>query len=233
MAIPPIQHRLAAVASGDTSLWLPSAPRRAATVVLLRGGSTGLEVFLMKRAASMKAAPGMFVFPGGGVEAGDGPVEDPLTLRRAALRELHEETGLLIKAAERMRSFARWVTPEVLPHRHDTEFFALPIAQSESPGVVGAESEHADWFTPKAALADPAVGLLPPTSAVLHMLADVPDPEQAVAKLAVLPVRPLMPAPVATASGITWAVVDAETRAEVSLTDFGLPADWRPALGGI
>ena len=52
--------------SGQTG----EAPRRAATVVLLRDGSDGLET-LMLRKNSKIAFGGMWVFPGGRVDPGD------------------------------------------------------------------------------------------------------------------------------------------------------------------
>lgn len=90
--------------------------RPASTVMLLRDGTAGLEVFTLRRAPTMVFAPGMTVFPGGGVEAGDGDPSVPWTgpdakwwagqLRLApaaaravvvaAVRELFEETGVLL-----------------------------------------------------------------------------------------------------------------------------------------
>ena len=46
-------------------------PRHAATVVVLRSSPDGLEVFLMRRSASMGFAAGMYVFPGGSVQETD------------------------------------------------------------------------------------------------------------------------------------------------------------------
>jgi 8-oxo-dGTP pyrophosphatase MutT (NUDIX family) len=48
--------------------------RDAATIALLRDGSDGLEVFLMRRQRSMAFAAGMHVYPGGAVEAADSQV---------------------------------------------------------------------------------------------------------------------------------------------------------------
>lgn len=61
--------RIAAVAAGELT---PAVPRNASTVLLLRDGAEGLEVFLVRRARSMAFAGGMFAFPGGSVEPGDG-----------------------------------------------------------------------------------------------------------------------------------------------------------------
>jgi 8-oxo-dGTP pyrophosphatase MutT (NUDIX family) len=94
----------------------PAVPRAAATVVLLRDGAAGLEVYLLRRAGTMAFAAGMHVFPGGSVDPRDGEVEtawsgpDPSewarrlgcdeTLARAlvcaAVRETFEESGVLL-----------------------------------------------------------------------------------------------------------------------------------------
>jgi 8-oxo-dGTP pyrophosphatase MutT (NUDIX family) len=88
--------------------------RDAATVVLLRDGASGLEVWLLTRVAQMAFAAGMSVFPGGRVDAADAgvPVIDAdlaelarrlgcsADLARAlvgcAARETFEETGVLL-----------------------------------------------------------------------------------------------------------------------------------------
>ena len=91
-----------------------AAPVRAASsVLLLRDGAGGLEVFTLRRAAAMAFAAGMTVFPGGGVDVADaddaipwaGPQAqwwadrlrvDAIAARGvvvAAVRELYEETA--------------------------------------------------------------------------------------------------------------------------------------------
>jgi 8-oxo-dGTP pyrophosphatase MutT (NUDIX family) len=94
----------------------PAEPRNAATVVLLRPGAEGPEVYLLRRQTSMAFAAGMCVFPGGGVDprdfdheiawAGPGPRQwaarlgtDEATARAlvcAAVRETFEESGVLL-----------------------------------------------------------------------------------------------------------------------------------------
>jgi 8-oxo-dGTP pyrophosphatase MutT (NUDIX family) len=95
----------------------PAAPRHAATVVLVRDGSDGLQSYLLRRAASMSFAAGAFVFPGGSVDARDaelpaeswvGPppsvwatalTSDESTARLlvcAAVRETFEESGVML-----------------------------------------------------------------------------------------------------------------------------------------
>jgi len=101
----------------------PAEPRDAATVVLLRPGPGGSEVYLLRRQTSMAFAGGMCVFPGGGVDprdfddelvdrglwSGPSPAEwaDRLgcdepkarSLVCAAVRETFEESGVLLAGA--------------------------------------------------------------------------------------------------------------------------------------
>jgi 8-oxo-dGTP pyrophosphatase MutT (NUDIX family) len=88
--------------------------RDAATVILLRPGAGEPDVWMLTRAAEMTFAAGMSVFPGGRVDAGDGdlpwsgrpaeifaselgePVEAARALVGAAVREVFEETGVLL-----------------------------------------------------------------------------------------------------------------------------------------
>lgn len=94
----------------------PVEPKAAATVVLLREGTAGPEVFLQRRVAAMAFAAGMTVFPGGGVDSRDADVSinwsgpeparwarwfgcaEPLAraLVCAAVRETFEESGVLL-----------------------------------------------------------------------------------------------------------------------------------------
>lgn len=94
----------------------PVATRDSATVLLLRDGSTGIEVFMLHRHHGMAFAPGVFVYPGGSVEPHDrlprarfaGPSPDHWaraldaapalaeSLVCAAIRETFEECGVLL-----------------------------------------------------------------------------------------------------------------------------------------
>jgi 8-oxo-dGTP pyrophosphatase MutT (NUDIX family) len=91
------------------------APKAAATVMVVRDGE-GVEVFMLRRVATMAFAPRMMVFPGGGVDprdadadlpwAGPSPAEwaqrlevaEPVAreLVAAAVREVFEECGVLL-----------------------------------------------------------------------------------------------------------------------------------------
>ena len=91
--------------------WEPPPAVDATTIVLLRDGTAGLEVLLMRRPDSMAFAPGMHVFPGGRVDMAQdsrppvhgtipvGPGTDRDVARAlivAGVRETFEEAGILL-----------------------------------------------------------------------------------------------------------------------------------------
>jgi 8-oxo-dGTP pyrophosphatase MutT (NUDIX family) len=84
-------------------------PRPASSILLVRDGRSGLEVFMVTRHHQIDFASGAMVFPGGKVDAadsdaavrrrtiGEGPLDDrALGFRISAIREAFEETGVLI-----------------------------------------------------------------------------------------------------------------------------------------
>jgi len=84
-------------------------PRPASTLLLVRDGPRGLEVFVVERHHQIDFAGGATVFPGGKVEDGDqdpelrarcagaeGLDETSLAFRVAAIREAFEECGVLL-----------------------------------------------------------------------------------------------------------------------------------------
>ncbi len=94
----------------------PAPVKQAATVLLLRDGTPGLEVYLLRRTRGMPFAGGMTAYPGGGVDPRDGDTDvawvgpsptdwatafgcDERTARElvcAAVRETFEESGVLL-----------------------------------------------------------------------------------------------------------------------------------------
>jgi 8-oxo-dGTP pyrophosphatase MutT (NUDIX family) len=203
----------------------PGELRRAASVVLVRDGGDGVEVFVLERAAEMAFAAGMTVFPGGGLDAADGEAlaqglvdeaaavdaarawsttpEAAAALLACAVRETYEETGVLLATAtpatpdagararrvagetglgdvvarldaDRLRPWARWITPEAMPRRYDTAFFLAAVPAGQEPDGATTEAVGARWCTPARALReweDGERGLMPPTWAVLSEIA--------------------------------------------------------------
>jgi len=140
----------------------PSTPRPSASVVLLRrGGKHGdraLEVLLLKRTEEAKFMPGVWVFPGGGVDHEDGTGE--AGYRACAVRELEEEAGIALGAEEELVLFSRWITPEVVSRRFDAWFFLALAPAHTPPEPDGVETTEAAWFEPQAALEAQAAGKL-------------------------------------------------------------------------
>ena len=119
-------------------------PRRAATLILLDRSGPQVRLLMGKRHANHAFMPGVFVFPGGGVEPGDRQMSiagalDPVTeaklvacldkagspagaraLALAAIRETFEETGLALGASD-------YGVPEGAPQGAWSDFAALGV----------------------------------------------------------------------------------------------------------
>jgi 8-oxo-dGTP pyrophosphatase MutT (NUDIX family) len=147
----------------------PTPPRQAATVILLRGGESTLEVLLVKRTEKARFMGGVWVFPGGAVDEGDGESAH----RRAAVRELSEEAGIVLADPQALVEFSRWITPEEVAIRFDTRFFLAELPQGQKPNVDGKECVDQGWFTPQGALdafARKEIALVFPTIKQLEQL---------------------------------------------------------------
>ena len=151
----------------------------AATVVLLRDATDGPEVLLLERPSNRGSFRGAWVFPGGAVDAGDFDIgSDDGTaaaaasaVRRAAVRETVEETGLVIDPGA-LVALSRWHPPPEAQKQLVTSFFAAPAPD----GIIGlneVEAVASRWMAPSAALAAHGAGsllLFPPTWVTLHGL---------------------------------------------------------------
>lgn len=159
--------------------------RDAATVLVLRRGAAGPSVLMGMRGAQAAFMPSKYVFPGGAVDAADADValarplaercrdrlrregaSRPDAIAAAALRELAEETGLLIgrpgacpwpghaaaglspDAAPLVYLF-RAITPPGRPRRFDAHFFVADAASiAGDPDDFSAacdELSHLHW----------------------------------------------------------------------------------------
>jgi 8-oxo-dGTP pyrophosphatase MutT (NUDIX family) len=181
---------------------VPSLPAAAASVILMRDGPSGLETYLLHRHARMAFAPSMVVFPGGRVDAVDTSGEgDPI--RRCALRETSEETGVVLTETD-LHPWAHWITPEIEPRRYDTTFFVAAMPDDQEAADISGETDHADWSTPGEALAAQRTGrisMLPPTMSILIELADLATVTDVINQTIDRTIEPVLPQLVETESG--------------------------------
>lgn len=155
-------------------------PRDAASLIVWRIGPAGPEVLMGKRHARHRFMPDVMVFPGGRVDPDDhrqpATRELPPATRRmlerratpgraraiaiAAVRELHEETGLVLGerrgegvAADLgvLHYICRAVTPGRRPIRFNARFLAAPAETVQGEIAGSGELERLDWYTPEAA----------------------------------------------------------------------------------
>jgi 8-oxo-dGTP pyrophosphatase MutT (NUDIX family) len=176
----------------------PTTPRPAASVVLLRRGGKhsqrALEVLLLKRTDKAKFMPGLWVFPGGSVDPGDG--EGEVGYRACALRELAEETAIELPAGEELVPFCRWITPEVVTTRFDAWFYLALAPAHTPPRPDGVEIVAAEWLTPADALTASEAGELQlafPTLTQLQLLQTFRTSEEALAHYRGRTLEPTLP----------------------------------------
>jgi 8-oxo-dGTP pyrophosphatase MutT (NUDIX family) len=169
-----------------------TAVRDAATVVVLRDRDSDPHVLMGQRGAAAAFMPSKFVFPGGAVDAADaavplarplpepcagrlqenGPGELARVLPVTAIRELWEETGLVlgapgpwpgepgpdwhryaatghVPAAHGLQFIFRAITPPGRPRRFDARFFLVDAAAlAGDPDDFSAASDelsHLHW----------------------------------------------------------------------------------------
>jgi 8-oxo-dGTP pyrophosphatase MutT (NUDIX family) len=145
---------------------MEAAARPAATIMLLRDGKEGIEVFMVVRHHAIAFAAGALVFPGGRVEetdydlaTGDCPNPDgldteALAFRVAAIRETFEECGVLLA---RPLGSDRLIDGATLKRLEDQHRAALNAGSIGFDAVLGSEGllpapdllvHFAHWITP-------------------------------------------------------------------------------------
>jgi 8-oxo-dGTP pyrophosphatase MutT (NUDIX family) len=177
-----------------------TAPRLAATVILLRDGHDRLEVLLVRRTPKARFLGGAWVFPGGAVGPDDGAGDDGV--RAAAIRELREESGIELPGPAELVAFSRWITPAQLTTRFDTWFFLARLPAGERPRIDESEIVDARWFTPAAALAGFRAGeivMVFPTIRHLEQLSGFTRADELLAYARARRIQPVQPRVVGTA----------------------------------
>lgn len=139
----------------------PAPARPASTVLLLRDGAEGLEVFMVVRHRQIEFASGALVFPGGRVEEGDAAIAAaaaagvPLgDFRIAGIRETFEECGVLLarpRSGGGMVPGGRLVALEAA-HRaalcRGERAFGDVLAEEALAPAADALVHFAHWITP-------------------------------------------------------------------------------------
>ena len=108
----------------------------ASTVLLIRDGVDGLEVFMVVRHTEIVSFSGALVFPGGKVDPEDIEARldakqltgiearwrADLTQGKITMADVCRTEGLVL-ALDKMVHYAHWITPRVVPKVFDTQFF--------------------------------------------------------------------------------------------------------------
>lgn len=203
----------------------PAPLRDAATVVLIRDGEAGIEVFLQRRVKQMAFAGGMTVFPGGGVDERDkqphvrwtGPGIDwwagrlgtdeaiAQALVCAAVRETFEECGVLLAGS----------ADEVYP---DPSVFAAERAALVAKEIAFVDFLERHDLTLRADLLQP----------MAHWITPVNEPRRYDTRffLAALPVGHEADAETSEAAGVAWMTPEQALAAWDAGEHFLLPPTW-------
>jgi 8-oxo-dGTP pyrophosphatase MutT (NUDIX family) len=127
---------------------VPAKP--ASTVMLLRDVDDGVEVFMLRRTTAAAFAGGMYVFPGGKVDAVDGDAGNDEAYVIAAIRECFEEAGVLLATDQSGQMIAEGhpaLTKRLAIYDGDVDLRALCEEHNLTPAV-DALVWFSHWITP-------------------------------------------------------------------------------------
>jgi 8-oxo-dGTP pyrophosphatase MutT (NUDIX family) len=167
-------------------------------MLLRRGGRHGdrdLELLLVRRSPAARFMPGVWVFPGGTVDAADAG-DDEQSHRACAIRELQEEAGIELGGDAELVAWSRWITPEFVPVRFDTRFYVTFAPAHSPPRPDGEEVTEAAWIGPGQALERHAAGeldLVFPTIKHLESLLPYTSAEGVLAAARERVIEPVLP----------------------------------------
>ena len=145
-----------------------------------RDTSEGIEVLMLRRNSRIYFG-GMWVFPGGRVDAADRDAEtrvevcdggDGRGFSAAAIRETREEAGIDLADSE-LFHFAHWLPPAVREKRFSTQFFLAMAPENHDVAIDHGEITEHHWMTPSSALRLRAAGeieIVTPTFCTLNWL---------------------------------------------------------------
>ena len=146
----------------------PVTPRPAATILLLRDGADGLEVFMVVRHHQIDFASGALVFPGGRLDPEDkdiaanatlcpnynGLTPDEMAFRVAAIRETFEECGVLLARPAGCPVLISGQTLAQIEEEHRAELnkghvnFEAVLSHHNLQAATDLLVPYAHWITP-------------------------------------------------------------------------------------
>ncbi len=187
----------------------PETRPAASTFLYRRNKNNNVEIYLARRSEKTSFFPGYYAFLGGTLEKEDREQEDQ-KFRHCAIRELFEETGVLLCEGkipdsadlhqwrtdllrenttfidllsehrlspdyDRLRPAGRLLTPNFVPVRYDTRFYASPLPDEQEIDIRKGELTEGEWFGPEKALekwAEGQVQISPPQILYLRILVE-------------------------------------------------------------
>ena len=129
---------------------MASPARPAATVVVLRDGPDGPEVFLVQRSAKSGFIFGLnkcqivdrsIMQPG----RAHGPTREALQKRELSFGAAAEQNGWVVDGSA-LVYWSWWITPEVEPRRYDTRFFIAHVDRDVSARHDDYETIDSAWW---------------------------------------------------------------------------------------
>lgn len=124
--------------------------RPAAAALLYRETPEGVSIYLGRRSPKARFFPGYYAFVGGGLSRKDGPDAQEEAFRRCVVREVEEELAVSLDPGA-LRPAGRLLTPDFVPIRYDTRYYAAPCRDQE-PEPASPELAGGRWFQPAEAL---------------------------------------------------------------------------------
>jgi 8-oxo-dGTP pyrophosphatase MutT (NUDIX family) len=138
------------------------ALRIASTVLLLRDGADGMEIFMVQRNHAIEFASGALVFPGGSIDPNDYEIAETLAtnlpnemaaIRVAGVRETFEESGILLARARGSEALvSATMATKVGPLRAAVDKgeikFAAILNENDLVPAIDLLVPFAHWITP-------------------------------------------------------------------------------------
>jgi 8-oxo-dGTP pyrophosphatase MutT (NUDIX family) len=203
----------------------------AATVVLLRDGTDGMETLLLHRHPNASFAAGSAVFPGGRVDDDDwhgvAPGDSLEAARRAAVRETLEEAGLILEPTA-LVPFSHWTPPPQVARKFLTWFF-VASAPDAVVAVDGTEIVDHVWLRPADALAmhgRDELDLMHPTWVTVEWLARQPSTAAAIDAAASREPQSFAAQVFETERG-SWCLFEGDTAYDAAAPDLDAPGPRR------